>query len=217
MLTARPFFSRALHQSKTPTVVPRGGLLQCRCTVTLELLTDEYTRQWHTSQRNVLTDKIAHEWQWTCGVITEGWIVSRGAKISADDDGDLWQLVPYAVVQLPQWLVWCWVQPFVLSLCGLFGRLCTSLLFQLVSRTDVATCGFRHVAAVIWSSLPRTVLESTSVFESGLKTQLAIWPAIPDRNYMTCAATAFEVMTSWRDTNVYTVICWCYRKKNLTV
>jgi len=37
MLTARPFSSRALHQSKRPTVAPAEGLLQRWCTVTLQL------------------------------------------------------------------------------------------------------------------------------------------------------------------------------------
>jgi len=49
-LTAWPFSSTALHQSKRPTVAPAGGLLQRRCTITLQLLTDKYTCEWRTWQ-----------------------------------------------------------------------------------------------------------------------------------------------------------------------
>ena len=50
----------------------------------------------------------------------------------------------------------------------------TPLLTQPSIRTDFAVRAFHHSAPAVWNSLPRTVLESTSltVFKSRLKTHL---------------------------------------------
>jgi len=59
MLTAGPFSIRAPDQVTRPTVAPAGDLLHRQCTITLQLLTDKYTHQWHTSQNINWRDNLS--------------------------------------------------------------------------------------------------------------------------------------------------------------
>jgi len=48
----------------------------------------------------------------------------------------------------------------------------TALLRQPFTKTDLARRGFRYSAPAVWNSLPRTVLESSSITVFRLKTHL---------------------------------------------
>jgi len=49
------------------------------------------------------------------------------------------------------------------TVCGIFGRLALPCWHDPSWKTDFAACGFRHSAPAVWNSLPKTVLDSSSL------------------------------------------------------
>jgi len=69
------------------------------------------------------------------------------------------------------------------------------LLAQPSRRTDFAARGFRYSAPAVWNSLPRTVLDNSSL--TGLKLTCFTWLIMTDNDWrdLTSSATASEVTT----------------------
>jgi len=65
--------------------------------------------------------------------------------------------------------------------------------------------GFRYSAAAVWNSIPRTILESLSITNPGLRLTFLIRPT-SNSNDVTCATIASEVMT-------YGDLLWCQLAK----
>ena len=88
----------------------------------------------------------------------------------------------------------------------------TPLLARPSWKTDFAARGFRHSAPAVWNSLPKTVLDSSSLtlFKSRLKSHLLYftWLTTIDNDWhdLTCSATASEVTTLWRYRNECIII-----------
>jgi len=84
----------------------------------------------------------------------------------------------------------------------------TPLLARPSRKTDFAARGFRHSAPAVWNSLPKTMLDSSSltVFKSRLKSRL-FHLAYNDWHDLTCSATAMYYYYYWRWCTVTLAVC----------